>query len=70
MIIDIQGTQTKAYVVGGLQPATEYAFSVLAYTVADGPRTTPLTATTFSKEKFMTVYTMHSQSLAGLRGKC
>ena len=44
--INITGNDTLAYIVGGLQPATAYTFSVLAYTVADGPKSIHLTAVT------------------------
>ena len=38
-----------AYIVDGLKRATPYTFSILAYTVADGPRSTQLTAVTLRK---------------------
>ena len=44
--ITITNSETLAYVVGGLQRATPYTFSILAYTVADGPRSIYLTAIT------------------------
>ena len=48
--INIRDNQTDAYIVGGLQPATSYRFSVLAYTsVGNGPRSIHLTVATLSK---------------------
>lgn len=47
--ITISSNETLAYVVGGLQRATPYTFSILAYTVADGPRSVHLTAITLCK---------------------
>ena len=47
--ITIPNNQTLAYIVSGLQRATLYTFSILAYTVADGPRSIFLTATTLCK---------------------
>ena len=44
--ITITNNQTLAYIVGGLERATPYTFSILAYTVADGPRSIHLTAVT------------------------
>ena len=46
MVIDVVGNSTLAYIVTGLKPATAYVFSMLAYTVADGPRGIHLTAIT------------------------
>ena len=47
---DITDNSTDVFVVGGLQPATSYRFSVLAYTrVGDGPRSIALTIATLSK---------------------
>ena len=43
---------STVYIVGGLQPATEYRLSVLAYTnVGDGPRSIYLTVSTLSKNQ-------------------
>jgi hypothetical protein len=47
--ITITNNQTLVYVVGGLQRSTPYSFSILAYTVADGPRSIHLTAVTLCK---------------------
>ena len=44
--ITIPDNTTLAYIVGGLQKNTHYTFSVLAYTVADGPKSIHLTAAT------------------------
>ena len=50
MIINISTNATDVYVVGGLERATSYRFSALAYTsVGDGPRTIYLTIATLSK---------------------
>jgi hypothetical protein len=49
MVIDVMGNSSLAYIVTGLKPATAYSFSMLAYTVADGPRTISLTAITNSE---------------------
>ena len=46
MLYNISGNVTFAYIIGGLKPATAYVFSILAYTVADGPRGIHLTAIT------------------------
>ena len=55
-----------AYIVGGLERATPYTFSILAYTVADEPRSIHLTAITLRKITtwFVTVYFHTSLSLA------
>ena len=37
-----------SYIVSGLQPSTVYAFSILAYTVGDGPKSIRLSAQTRS----------------------
>ena len=56
--IDITDNST-VYVVEGLQPATEYRLSVLAYTsVGDGPRSIHLTLSTLSKDHGSFVYTI------------
>ena len=47
--VTITNNQTLAYIVGGLQRSTPYTFSILAYTVADGPRSIHLTAVTLCK---------------------
>ena len=47
--ITISDDDTLGYIVGGLERATAYTFSVLAYTVADGPRSIYLTAVTLCK---------------------
>lgn len=47
--IIIPNNSTLAYIVGGLEPGTPYTLSILAYTVADGPRSIHLTAVTPSK---------------------
>ena len=45
-----EGNTTEVYTVGGLQPATSYGLSVLAYTsVGDGPRSIHLTVPTLSE---------------------
>lgn len=46
LVFDILGNTTSAFIVNGLKPATAYIFSILAYTVADGPRSIHLTAIT------------------------
>ena len=46
MMFDVIDNSTLAYIVAGLKPATAYIFSVLAYTVGDGPRGIHLTAIT------------------------
>ena len=49
MLINIPNNATDVYIVGGLELATSYRFSVLAYTsVGDGPRSIHLTITTLS----------------------
>lgn len=48
--IDISDNSTDVYIVSGLNRATSYRFSVLAYTrVGDGPRSITLTIATLSK---------------------
>ena len=47
--ITIPNNATLGYIVGGLERATPYTFSVLAYTVADGPKSIHLTAITLRK---------------------
>lgn len=55
MVIDVVGNTTLAYIVNGLTPATAYIFSVLAYTVADGPKSIHLTAITNSEGECMMI---------------
>ena len=47
--ITIANNQTLAYIVSGLERATPDTFSILAYPVADGPRSIHLTAATLCK---------------------
>ena len=47
-MMDIADGAANEYIVAGLQPGTVYTFSVLAYTVGDGPRSFRLTVSTFS----------------------
>ena len=42
-IIDIPDSTTLAYIIADLEPTTQYAFSMLMYTVADGPEGIHLT---------------------------
>ena len=50
MCINISSSTTDVYVVGGLQIATSYRVSMLAYTNAgDGPRTNHLMVATLCK---------------------
>ena len=54
MLIIIPNNVTDVYIVGGLEHATSYRFSVLAYTrIGDGPRTIHLTITTLRKKQNM-----------------
>ena len=55
--ITIPDNDTMAYIVGRLERATPYTFSILAYTVADGPRSIHLTAVTLRKitTRFITI---------------
>jgi hypothetical protein len=55
MVVDVMGNSTLAYIVTGLKPATAYIFSMLAYTVGDGPRGIHLTAITNSEGEFVIV---------------
>ena len=45
-VYNVTDNTTLSYIAGGLKPATAYIFSILAYTVADGPRSIHLTAIT------------------------
>ena len=45
----IPDNTTLAYIVGNLERNTAYTFSVLAYTVADGPKSIHLTVATLRK---------------------
>ena len=56
MVFDVMGNSTLAYIVTGLEPATAYIFSMLAYTVADGPRGIHLTAITNAEGAFVKYY--------------
>ena len=55
MVFDVMGNSTLAYIVTGLKPATAYIFSMLAYTVADGPRGIHLTAITNAEGAFVKI---------------
>jgi len=44
--INITNPRATEFIIGGLKPSTYYSFSMLAYTVADGPRSGYLTAPT------------------------
>lgn len=48
--ITIPNNETLVYIVGGLQRATAYTFGILAYTVADGPRSIHLTTDTLCEK--------------------
>ena len=48
-VIDVTNRREDEAIVGDLEPGTAYSFSVLAYTVADGPRSIYLTLSTFSE---------------------
>ena len=48
MTTEVQGSDVNDFIVGGLNPATPYECSMLAYTVADGPRTFVLTVSTYT----------------------
>ena len=50
--VTIMNNETLAYIVGGLERATPYTFSILAYTVADGPRSIYLTAATLCEVQY------------------
>ena len=51
------------YIIGGLESRRAYTISVLAYTVADGPRSIHLTAVTReSKQLVQKVYTIDTAS--------
>ena len=49
--INITNNNTVVYLVGGLEPRTAYTVSILAYTVADGPKSIHLTAVTRSRKQ-------------------
>ena len=52
-LINLENNRT-VYLIRGLQPATRYRFTLLAYTSAgDGPRTIQLAISTLSKGKSM-----------------
>ena len=44
-IIDIQGEINRAYIVTRLEPTATYLFSIVIYTVADGPHSVRLQVT-------------------------
>ena len=46
LVFNVTGNTSLEYIIEGLKPATPYIFSILAYTVADGPRSIHLTAIT------------------------
>ena len=46
MVINITTNATNVYIIGGLEPRRAYTVSILAYTVADGPKSIHLTAVT------------------------
>ncbi len=48
-VINVANRNANELIVDGLLPATLYTFSVLAYTVNDGPRSIHLTVSTFSE---------------------
>lgn len=56
-VIDVADGQAEEYIIGDLEPGTVYTFSVLAYTVDDGPRSIHLTLTTFSEGTYVHTYT-------------
>ena len=50
MIMNIPDSETNVYTIGGLEPATPYTFSILAYnSIGEGPRSKYLTISTLSK---------------------
>ena len=50
-VINITNNNTLVYIIGGLEPSTAYTVSMLAYTVADGPKSIHLTAVTRSRKQ-------------------
>ena len=49
--MNITSSNTQAFIIGGLQPATAYTVSILAYTAAgDGPRSIRLTTVTRTRK--------------------
>lgn len=54
--INITSNETLEYIIGGLKPGTAYTFSVLAYTVADGPKSIHLVAVTFNECMLLNYY--------------
>ena len=51
VFVNITSNETLEYIIGGLQSGMPYTISVLAYTVADGPRSIRLVAVTFNECK-------------------
>ena len=45
-MVTIDGGGAQSYIAGDLSPATAYVFSVLAFTLGDGPRSTPVVVVT------------------------
>ena len=52
-IIDVPNNNTLASIITDLEPASQYAFSVLMYTVADGPEGIHLTVVMPSSGGFL-----------------
>ena len=65
--ITITNNQTLAYIVGGLERATPYTFSILAYTVADGPRSIHLTAVTLCEVQHLKTVKFHP-AISAIKG--
>ncbi len=63
---DIQGNMTDVYILSKLRPGTGYVCSILAYTVADGPRSIHLTAVTRATGKIINICAETDLGLAGV----
>ena len=51
-VYTISNNETDEYIVGRLTPSTAYVCSILAYTIADGPRSIHLTVITRESSKY------------------
>lgn len=58
-MVDVRNPRATEFIIGGLMQATYYSFSVLAYTIAEGPRSVYLTAPTYELSKYIH-YLMYS----------
>lgn len=63
---EVQGSEVNEFIVTGLRPGMPYECSMLAFTVADGPRTLVLTVSTHTNGMFVCAVPFSHHSCLGI----